>query len=112
MTQEQFEEWVVLELLGHRKLAGRVREAVIAGGAFLRLDIPRADGSWTTQFYSPASVYAMTPTEEDTARAYAARHQPEPVHRYELPPASAEGTAERDPDGYDDGDLDGPGLLG
>lgn len=31
-TQTKFKEWAVLELFGHRKLAGLVSEAEIAGG--------------------------------------------------------------------------------
>ena len=39
-VMETFEEWAVLELMGHRRLAGKVTEATIGGGAFLRIDIP------------------------------------------------------------------------
>ena len=95
MTAEatRFDEWAVVELLGHRKLAGRVREETLFGTALLRLDVPTgADGpdGFVTQFYGGGSIYCITPTDEAMARAFAARNQPEPVHRYELPPASAE----------------------
>ncbi len=39
-TKEGFAQWVILELMGHRKLAGYLTEQEIGGGAFLRLDIP------------------------------------------------------------------------
>lgn len=81
MTNETFNEWAVLELMGHRKLAGKVTEATIGGAGMIRLDIP--DGP--TQFYSPASVYCLTPVAEETARAFAKTHTPEPVTRWELP---------------------------
>jgi hypothetical protein len=91
-----FKEWCVLELMGHRKLAGLVSEQEIAGHGFLRLDIHvpihyKPDGSQTendhksTQFYSPSSVYAITPVSEDTARRFAEGNQPAPVTRWELP---------------------------
>jgi hypothetical protein len=36
MTEQNgFEEWAVLELMGHRRLAGKVTDAVIGGGAFI-----------------------------------------------------------------------------
>ena len=35
-----------------------------------------------------ASSRSSTATNETLARAFAARHQAQPVHRYELPPAS------------------------
>lgn len=37
---EKFDSWAILELMGHRKLAGRVSEATLAGGAFVRIDVP------------------------------------------------------------------------
>jgi hypothetical protein len=83
--QPGFAEWVVLELLGHRRLAGWLTEQQIAGASFLRLDIPGADGHpGATQLYAPGSVYAITPTTEEIARKVAARSFPAPVQRWEL----------------------------
>ena len=82
---ETFQEWAILELMGHRKLAGLVSEATIAGGAFIRIDVPGAKGNAATQFYSPASVYCITPVSEELARQTAQSYQPAPVSRYELP---------------------------
>ena len=78
--------WAILELMGHRRLGGRVSEATIAGGAFIRIDIPHPNeaGIFTaTQLYSPAAVYAITPTTEEIACAIA-RGAPEPVSRWDL----------------------------
>jgi hypothetical protein len=103
---ETFEEWAILELMGHRKIAGLVREATIAGGAFVRIDIPAAEaGKWTvTQYYSPSSVYCMTPCTEALARQIAASYQPVPVNRYELAALPA---PESHPDGGDEPDYEG-----
>lgn len=80
-----FDQWAIVELLGHRRIAGRVRETQIAGSGFLRLDIPATDGHGEqTQFVSPTSVYALHPVAEDVARAAAAHCRPEPVSRWEL----------------------------
>lgn len=88
---EPFAEWVILELLGHRRLAGFLTEATIAGHSYLRLDIPGPDPANTTtplatQFYAPSSVYAIHPTSEAIARTVAARSEPAPVRRWELEP--------------------------
>jgi hypothetical protein len=80
-----FAQWVILELMGHRRLAGFLTEQEIAGKGFLRLDSPGQQGA--TQLYNPTAVYAITPTTEDIARAVAATSQPAPVQRWELPPA-------------------------
>lgn len=82
--ETKFEEWAILELMGHRRLAGKVTDAVIGGGAFLRIDIPGKDGCQTTQFYSPNSVYCISPTTEDIARAVAAQSEPAPVFPWEM----------------------------
>lgn len=94
--------WAVLELLGHRKLAGYVQEATLAGGAFLRIDVCLpADASHdgesfededgapllriASQFYPPSSVYCLTPTTREMCLRMAQRYQPEPITRWELP---------------------------
>lgn len=93
MTNESasFEGWAILELMGHRKLGGYLREETIAGGAFIRIDVPNdeGEGNKATQFYAPASVYCITPTTEDMARAIARRTFDPPVHRWELPQLSS-----------------------
>jgi hypothetical protein len=80
---EKFETWAILELMGHRRLAGKVTEATIGGGSFIRIDVP-GNETETTQYYSPGAVYCITPTTEDIARDFATSNQPEPVHRWEL----------------------------
>lgn len=104
-TAEVFEGWAILELMGHRRLAGWLSEATIGGGSFIRIDVPSDDeaAAGATQFYAPASVYAITPTTEDVARSVARRNQPAPVQRWELP-ALAEAKPDDDEvvDDFDD----------
>jgi hypothetical protein len=103
--KETFEGWCILELMGHRRLGGYVRAVELAGAPFLRIDVPdpAAEGqAVATQFYSPASVYCLTPTTEEVARALAASCRPAPVQRWEL---SAPVAVNPDPD--DDTDDDG-----
>lgn len=90
---ERFGEWCIFEAMGHVKLAGFVTEQVIAGQAFLRLDIPDdgTEGGGFTQYYHPNALYRLTPTTETLAREYARGHRPEPVSRYELPALQAPG---------------------
>lgn len=109
---EQFEGWFILEILGHRRLGGFVREVQIAGAGFLRIDIPSLSGERVaTQFYPPASVYALTPTTEEIARRVAAANRPEPVARWELESVNPSEVADRfydtpQPDWDDDDDID------
>ena len=86
MKEKPFEEYCILELMGHRRLAGKVTEASILGGALLRIDIPGKDGNFeSTQFYGPQAIYCLTPTTEAIARAVAVQSHPEPISRWELP---------------------------
>lgn len=81
----EFAEWAILELMGHRRVAGHVREVTLAGAGFLRLDIPETPGhDAQTQFVSPGSVYALHPTDEATARLAAASFRQAPEQRWEL----------------------------
>lgn len=103
-----FDEWAILEILGHRRPGGRVSEATIAGASFLRIDVPEADGQPAmTQYYAPSSVYALTPTTEDIARRAAALFRPAPISRWELaarPVPSVDAP-------YDDDDNQGEGPF-
>ena len=81
-----FEGWAILELMGHRRLGGRVSEAMVAGSAFIRIDVPHPNDSTlfrATHFYSPAAVHSITPTTGEIACAIA-RGGPEPVSRWDL----------------------------
>jgi len=78
-----FKGWAIVELMGHRKLAGHCSEATIAGTAFLRLDVPSDPP--VTQYYGGSAIYCITPTTEDLARKIAEQSRPTPVHVYELP---------------------------
>lgn len=94
MSQEPFVGWAILELMGHRRLAGYVTEIEMAGAGMFRIDVPHSnrvghdqdlasiDG--TTQFYSPAALYCLTPTTEQIARGYAVENRPRPVQPFEL----------------------------
>lgn len=107
MTVESFDQWAILELMGHVRLAGRVTEEEHFGTKLGRIDIPSGDG-FTTQYFSGGSIYRLTPTTEAIARRVAQSNQPQPVHRWELPapgrmaPEHLEDTLEYDGDGYDD----------
>lgn len=88
-----FDEWVVLELMGHRQLAGHAIETTIAGTGFIRLDMYRGieEEPFATQIYSSGSIYCLTPTTEEIARGFMKHLQFRPITRYELPePEDAE----------------------
>lgn len=104
-----YEGFAILELMGHRRLVGRLSEATIAGAAFIRIDVPDAEGLETTQFYAPSAVYAITPTTEDVVRRAAKTNSVQPISPYELrerTPVLTIGRPARDDDEEDDEDRD------
>ena len=81
-----FNEWALVELFGHQKIVGKVSETSLAGGAFLRVDVPAlGDSPAFTRFYGPGAIYSINPVTEDIARGLMTRYRNEPVSRYELP---------------------------
>ena len=93
--------------MGHRRLAGLVSRVEVAGFGMLRLDVPgRDEGTVATQYYSPSSLYCLTPTTEEVARGFATRNRPAPVARFELdppPPMVVDRSRLCDPEGDDEG---------
>lgn len=77
------EGWAIVELMGHRRLAGMVSEVEVAGTGFIRVEVLQGE-RFVTQLYAPGAVYAITPTTEETARQSAAINQVEPVNRWEM----------------------------
>jgi len=88
----KFQEWCVVELMGHVRMAGLVTEVELFGSKQGRIDIPNGDG-FVTQYFNGSSLYRLTPTTEEIARAVAISNQPEPVHRWELPKQITAGEA-------------------
>ena len=106
---EKYAGWAILELMGHRRLAGYVSEQELAGVGFLRLDVPALDDQPpATQFYSAAAVYCLTPTTQEIAEAVARTDRPVPVQRWELPALPARASREENggEDAVDEDDED------
>lgn len=99
---ESFEGWAILELMGHRRLAGFVRDVEMFGGRMCRIDVPGPVGGEpkATQFYAAGAIYCVTPTTEETARRVAETGDVAPVKPWEfpsqLPAASQEGPGDDD----------------
>lgn len=97
---KKFEEWALLELFGHQRLAGRVTEATIGGGAFVRVDVPDDKGRIVlTKFLNPSAIYAISPCDENVAVAAAQSIDAAPVKRYELKQLAATWEIDFDDDG-------------
>lgn len=114
-TDPTADEWAIVELLGHRRLAGRLSEVERFGCKMGRLDIPVGDG-FVTHFFGGQSVYCISPVTERVARDAAEKTHHEPVSPWDYPkqlaaPVESRPTLDHDA-GDDDSDLgpDDPDL--
>ena len=84
--RQSFEQWCILEIMGHNTFAGLVTEQTIGGASFIRISIPStAAGPAFDKIFGASSVYCITPVTEDVARATAARLRQEPIQPWDLP---------------------------
>jgi hypothetical protein len=98
-TETSFDQWAVVELMGHQQMAGRVTEQSIGGAAFIRVDVPEQPArakrqSWDTdepiipaytRFLSGASIYAINPCTEEVAKMTAERIRARPPLAFAAP---------------------------
>jgi len=79
----EFSEWAVVEVMGHKRFAGRVTEAVVAGCGFVRVDVPATDEAPAfSKLLGTAAIYAITPCDEATCRAIVEYMQVRPIDVY------------------------------
>ncbi len=98
-------EWAVVEVFGHRRHTGRIREEERFGAKMLRVDVPNEGNpeakGWTTHWYGGASIFSLTLTDEATALRANKPYQP--AGRYLPPPDDFD--VVKDDDDQDDGTL-------
>lgn len=83
----KLETWAVLELMGHHRIAGFVREVSLGSAAMLRVDVPEIDSIPAfSKFVAPAALYALTPCTEEVAMAVIKRDRVTPITLFAMPP--------------------------
>jgi hypothetical protein len=125
--QQKFEQWCIVELFGHTKLAGLVSEQNIGGAVLVRVDVPEVQREASTgkmvngryeeqkfvetiaaftRFYGAGAIYSITPTSEEVARAVAQRIASRPIAAFELPTLRALNSPAKseEPDDHDGAD--------
>jgi hypothetical protein len=82
MTSEEL-QFGIVELMGHKVIAGAISKSELLGSPMLRVDVPETkDFPKFTQFYGDGSIYCVTFTSEDVAKTVAERAQVDPVAIY------------------------------
>jgi len=78
-----FDQFCIVELFGHQKIAGRVTEQVIGGQGFIRVDVPNTKrNEGFTRMYGAGAIYSITPVSEEIANLAAESIWAEPVTVY------------------------------
>ena len=74
--ENPLEQWALLEIMGHERLAGRIEEVLVAGTKMLQVDVPATDKLPAFRRYlSPSSLFSITPVPEPVARIVAGNLQ-------------------------------------
>lgn len=86
MTEKQtFEQWAIIEIFGHQRIAGRVTEQTIGGCSFVRVDVPAVGKEQAfTKLFGQGAIYAITFTDEAAATLAAGAIQARPIDTWEL----------------------------
>lgn len=109
MPDMTYKGWAIVELMGHRRLEGRVEGVRLFGEPMILIEVPDApidEGGFRRVYVSPKSLYAFTPTT--MARILGARSM------LSAPPARPDdpGVDDEGPDLDDDDEPeDEPGAL-
>lgn len=83
---DKFEQWCILEIMGHQTYAGLVIEQAIGGASFVRIDVPECDGLPAfSKCFGAGSIYCITPVTEEVARLRAKSLRQAPLSIYDLP---------------------------
>lgn len=83
--KQPFDTWALLELFGHARICGRVTDAEIGGGSFIRVDVPDANGETLfTRYYGPKAIYSISPVSRQTAIGVAQKIDAKPVRPFDL----------------------------
>jgi DNA polymerase-3 subunit epsilon len=82
---DKFDQWCVVELMGHNQIAGRVTEQSLGGGSFLRVDVPPTSAQPSfTKFFGQGAIYAITVVEQSVAQAMAEGLKSPPIEAWRL----------------------------
>ena len=80
---DDIKSWGIVELMGHKVVAGLISKSEMLGKPMLRVDVPATStyGEFT-QFYGESAIYCVTFVSEEVARLTAEQTKVNPVSVY------------------------------
>lgn len=87
--QPKFQQWAIVELFGHSRIAGLLSEQPIGGCSFVRVDVPElvVDGQTipaATKLFGQGAIYAISIVDEAAALVAAREIRFQPVSVWSL----------------------------
>ena len=83
---QAFDQWAIVDVMGHQRYVGRVSEQTIAGKGFVRIDVPASDDQPAfTKLLGTQAIYSISPVSETVARAMCKERTQRPIDAYDLP---------------------------
>ncbi|SIT43743.1 conserved hypothetical protein [Paraburkholderia piptadeniae] len=90
-TSEKFDQWAIIELFGHSRIAGRVTEQTVGGCAFVRVDVPAFEATGHspatqafTKLFGQGAIYSMSFVDEGAANMVGRQLRIQPIDTYSL----------------------------
>lgn len=81
--EDIIQNWGIVELMGHKVVAGMVSKSEMLGKPLLRVDVPPTSAyPEFTQFYGESAIYCVTFVSEEVARRTAEAQKVNPVSVY------------------------------
>jgi len=75
-----FDQWAIVEVMGHARYAGRVTEEAVGGCSFVRVDVPEMDNLPAfTKLLGQSSIFSITPVTRDVAIEAAKQFRSRPI---------------------------------
>ncbi|WP_233869295.1 hypothetical protein [Paraburkholderia adhaesiva] len=85
------EQWAIVEIFGHQRIAGRVSEQTLGGSSFVRVDVPAFDAIGSqpatqafTKLFGNGAIYAISFVDKAAALTVARGIRVQPIGTYEL----------------------------
>lgn len=80
---DEIQQFGIVELMGHKVVAGLISKSELLGKPMLRVDVPSTSAfSAFTQFYGETAIYCVTFTSEEVALRTAEQCKVNPVSVY------------------------------
>lgn len=80
------ELWAVVEIMGHKRYAGRVSEYSQLGVPLVRIEVPDVDGQPAFEkLFSGPAIYCVTPCDKEAALTAARQFRERPLSLVSLP---------------------------